>query len=125
MNLDEFTITPISDGKIQVMFTMPVTSNFELSLFLSFFNKHKKEIFVDFSLKPNVAVNGIICHKKLWTNFLIFIKKGELAKSFYTLMRDTAFKSVKDVEFCLRLHQSAEKTLNLIKKRLSSAKSII
>lgn len=112
MKIEEFTATPINDKHVQIMFTQPIfEGEYEFALFMDFFNKKKRKskINVYHELQPKIKIDGLLCDTKLWALFLATVRREELAKGFYAMMRDMPFQSVEDVEFCLRLLQDAER----------------
>ena len=98
MIFDEYTVAPLQHGKVQIMFTEPVTTDWEMHVFMEYFSKktRKKKIAIDYQLKPTVAINGLICNKKIWTKFLKNIHAEEGAEAFAKSMK--GFTSVEDVE---------------------------
>jgi len=75
MNFDEYTVGDLERGRVQIMFTEPITRDWEISLFMQFFEKHKTKIAVSYKLKPKVTINGLICKQKTWNSFLKFIRR--------------------------------------------------
>lgn len=111
MKIEEFTTTPMSNGRVQIMFTEPLyEDDYGLSLFLDYFKRkdRKNKIDVYREMKPKIKIFGLSCKKKIWANFLVKIKRNELAKGWYDAIRDIPFKSVEEVISCLRLLQDAE-----------------
>jgi len=96
MNFDEYTTSPLGRGRVQVMFTEPISKDWEISLFMKYFEKHKKKIAVDFKLKPEIRINGIICHRKTWSSFLKFIQREQAAIDFEKSMRSLDYDEMVD-----------------------------
>lgn len=102
MNFDEYTTSPLGRGRVQIMFTEPITRDWEISLFMKFFEKHKKKIAVTYKLKPKITIDGLICHQKTWSSFLKFILREEAAieydKSMRSLDYDEAVEYLKELK---------------------------
>jgi len=118
MKLEQFTTTPMNKGKVQIMFDEPLyDGEYVFSLFLEYFGKksRKKKIRVFYESKPQWMITGIACNKKMWGKFLVKVKKKELAKGWYSLMRDVPLKTEEDVVKVLKMLQEAG--TNTAKKR--------
>lgn len=96
MNFDEYTTSPLGRGRVQVMFTEPITHDWEISLFMQFFNKHKKKIAVTYKIKPKVTIDGLICHHKTWASFLKFIQRENAAIEYDKSMRSLDYDEMVD-----------------------------
>jgi hypothetical protein len=108
MKLEEFTATPYGNGKVQIYFTEPVLeTDYEMTLFLKHFNKRKNVRFF-YTLKPVVSIEGLICSGKVWSTFLTNVRRQDLAKGFYELMRDVPFGSVEGLRKYLSILRDAE-----------------
>jgi len=105
MKFDEFTTIVLDKGRVQVMFTEPVTDDWELSLFMDYFRKHKKKIYVDYTIKPKVSIKGLVCHQKTWDAFLRHIQRSAIAEMFEEAVQD--FKNVDEMVDYLKLLQEA------------------
>jgi hypothetical protein len=105
MKFDEFTTVVLDKGRVQVMFTEPVTNDWELSLFMDYFRKHKKKIYVDYIIKPKVSIKGLVCHQKTWDAFLRHIQRSAIAEMFEEAVRD--FKNIDEMEEYLKELQAA------------------
>lgn len=105
MRFDEFTFIGLDRGKVQVMFTEPVVDEWELSLFMNYFRKHKKKIYVDYTIKPKVSIKGLVCHRKTLDAFLRHIQRSETAEAFQDAVWE--FKNVEEVEGYLKDLQEA------------------
>lgn len=107
MKLETFTATPYGNGKVQIFFTEPILENdYEMNLFLKHFKK-KKNVKFFYTLKPIVSIEGLICSEKVWSQFLTDIRRSEIAKGFYEIMRDISFSSIEEFMKCLHILRDA------------------
>ena len=62
MKTDEFTTTPLDDGRLQIMFTDPLCEDdYAFSLFVSFFKtkKRKTQIKLFYEMHPKAKIEGL------------------------------------------------------------------
>ena len=110
MNFDEYTTSPLGRGRVQIMFTEPISRDWEISLFMHYFAKHKKKIAIDYQIKPEVKINGIICKEKAWTSFLKFILREKAAIAYEKSMRSLDYDDV--VEYLDEIKEAGVKEHN-------------
>lgn len=107
MKFDEYTIGALGRGRVQIMFTEPITRDWEISLFMAFFEKHKKKITVSYQLKPNIMIHGIICRERTWSSFLKYIQRETIAIDFDKELKELDENEM--MEYLRQIKQAGEK----------------
>jgi len=122
MKFDEYSVVPLEYGRAQIMFTEPLDTDWEISLFMQFFEKHKKKIAVTYKIKPKVKIEGLICQQKTWASFLKFIQRETAAIDFEKEMKELSYdemvsclEDLKQAE--IKEHDKQMAKLKEIKKR--------
>jgi hypothetical protein len=119
MNFDEYTTSPLGRGRVQIMFTQPISQDWEISLFMRFFEKHKRKIAVTFKTKPEIEIEGLICHHRTWSSFLKHIQREQAAVEYDESMGSLDYDEMVDyLEKCKEAGiREQKRQLSIIKER--------